>query len=390
MEDIIECTPEQRWRLILGKDEEEGKGGGKGAAEEQQTLTEEQEALDETLEALYNPPKKGGLEDSMPRVNRWLGDIRKYFPSTVVQVMQKDAFERLNIEAMLLEPELLESLEPDVNLVATLLSLNNVIPSKTKATARLVVQAVVDQLLKKLEAPLYTAVKGALNRSVRKRRPRSGEINWQETIRRNLKHYQPDYNTIIPHELIGFGRKGQSLKEVILCVDQSGSMASSLVYASVFGAVMASVPALKTHMIVFDTAVVDLTQELTDPVELLFGTQLGGGTDINKAFAYVQQLIRQPSDTIVVLISDLYEGGKIGQLLQRAQQIKQSGAQLITLLALSDDGAPAYDRQIAAQFSALEIPVFACTPDHFSDMMAAAIKQEDLHQWAGAAGLHLK
>lgn len=362
----------QRWRLILGKKAED---------EEQVQLDMEGMEMDAALDALYEAGQKGGLGNSAPKVNRWLGDIRKYFPSPVVQVMQKDALENLGLKQMLLEPEMLESVEADVHLVGTLLSLNNVIPAKTKETARFVVRKVVEELRKKLEQPLRESVKGALNQSVRNRRPKYKEINWTKTIRLNLKHYQPEYQTIVPHELVGFGRKGRALKEIILCIDQSGSMASSVVYSSIFAAVLASLPAVKTQMVVFDTAVVDLTEKLSDPVDLLFGTQLGGGTDINKALQYVDTLIKVPSDTILILISDLYEGGNEAQMLQQAASIQKRGVNFVSLLALNDEGSPIYDKNVSAKFAGMNIPVFACTPDLFPSMMAAALKKEDMHSW---------
>lgn len=372
MEENIRFNRSERWRLILGK---------KAELENQVALTVEGMEIDEALEALYEKGQKGGLGNSAPKVNRWLGDIRKYFPTPVVQVMQKDALENLGLKQMLLEPEMLETVEADVHLVGTLLSLNNVIPSKTKETARLVVRKVVEELKKKLEYPLLEAIKGALNQSVRNKRPKFKEINWGKTIRANLKHYQVDYKTIIPHELIGYGKKGQALKEIILCIDQSGSMASSVVYSSIFAAVLASLPALKTHMVVFDTAVADLTKEMDDPVDLLFGTQLGGGTDIGKALDYVETLVKAPEDTILILISDLYEGGREEKMLQKARQITRRGVNFISLLALSDDGAPMYDKNVAARYANMGIPVFACSPDLFPSMMAAALKKEDMYHW---------
>jgi Mg-chelatase subunit ChlD len=320
-------------------------------------------------------------------VVRWLGDIRTYFPASVVQVMQKDALERLGLQQMLLEPEMLATVEPDIHLVSVLLSLNKVMPNKTKDTARQVIRQVVEALERKLANPLRQAVTGSLNRSVRRRRPRHHDIDWPRTIRANLKHYQPEWQTIIPETRLGFGRHGSALREIILCIDQSGSMAASLVYASIFGAVLASIRAVKTSLVVFDTSVVDLTEALSDPVELLFSTQLGGGTDIHRALSYCQGLIRSPHETILVLISDLYEGGNRTDLLKRTAAIVASGAQVITLLALDNQGAPAYNHQIAAQFAALGIPCFACTPDLFPDLMAAAIKRNDISQWLAQQGI---
>ena len=393
----------RRWRLILGNDAGGGLGGtgakgGSSAGEEGSGngpsagkgdgLSASDRAIDKALSALYGDNngknRKGGLNASAPDVARWLGDIRQYFPSSVVRVMQQDALERLNLHQMLLEPEMLEAVEPDVHLVADLMSLNGVIPETTKETARLVVRKVVDELLRKLQNPMQQAVKGSLNRSQRNNRPRHNEIDWNRTIRANLRHYQPDYKTIIPERRIGYGRKRSALKDIILCVDQSGSMATSVVYASIFAAVLASIPAVRTQLVVFDTAVVDLTEKLVDPVDVLFGTQLGGGTDINRALSYCQGIVRQPHETILVLISDLYEGGDRTSMLKRAASLVSAGVQVITLLALSDDGAPAFDHQNAAAFARLGAPAFACTPDQFPDLMAAAISRADIAQWAAS------
>jgi Mg-chelatase subunit ChlD len=367
-----------KWRLILGKqsnpnkDTEEGENGKQSA--ETLELGGEMKSMDSVLEALYDTDRTGGLGSSSPNINRWLGDIRKYFPSSMVQVMQKDALDRLNLNQMLLQPEVLEAMQPDVNLVATILSLNKVMPTQTRESARIVVRKVVDDLEKKLAQPLRESIRGAMNRAVRNHRPRYNEIDWHQTIRANLKNYQKDIKTIIPEHLIGRGRKGQALKKVILLVDESGSMAASIVYASILGAVMATVRSLKTHFIVFDTEVVDLTNDLKDPVDLLFGTQLGGGTDIHKALTYTEGVIQNPSDTILILISDLFEGGNAEAMLKKAYSIKQSGVNFITLLALSDEGKPSYDKNIASKLSAMDIPSFACTPDRFAELMASAIQ----------------
>jgi Mg-chelatase subunit ChlD len=283
---------------------------------------------------------------------------------------------------MLMEPEMLETVDADVHLVATLLSLSKVIPEKTKDTARQVVRKVVNELERKLAQPLIQAVRGSLNRATRSSRPRYNEINWDMTIRANLKNYLPEQKTIIAEKLIGHGHKRSSLRDIVLCVDQSGSMAASLVYSGIFGAVLASIRAVSTRMVVFDTAVVDLTDDLQDPVDLLFGTQLGGGTDINRALAYCQQIITRPTQTIMVLITDLYEGGNQQEMLRRAAELVASGVQVICLLALSDKGTPSFDKHNAAILASFGVPSFACTPDLFPDMMAAAIQKQDLGIWA--------
>ena len=214
--------------------------------------------------------------------------------------------------------------------------------------------------------------------------PRHNEIDWPRTIRADLKHYQPDYKTIIPETRIGYGRKRSALRDIILRVDQSGSMATSVVYSGVFGAALASLPSVRTKMVVYDTSVVDLTAELSDPVDLLFGVQLGGGNDTSRALEYCQSLVRQPHDTILVLISDLFEGEGTERMLKRVASLVSAGVQFIALLALNDDGAPSYDHQVAAAFAGFGIPTFACAPDLFPELMAAAINRQDITQWAAA------
>lgn len=371
----------RKWRMILGGDQNDGTD---------YKLNEREMRMDNALGALYDADRTGGLGASSPNVSRWLGDIRTFFPSSVVQVMQQDALKRLNLTQMLFEKEMLENVEADVHLVATLMSLSRVIPDKTKDTARMVVRKVVDALMQKLAQPMQQAIAGSLNRSVRNRRPRHNEINWHATILKNLKHYQPEYKTIIPETRIGYGRKRSSLKDVVLCIDQSGSMGTSVVYSGIFGAVMASIPAVKTKMIVFDTVVADLTEQLTDPVELLFGVQLGGGTDIHAALRYCAQLVTRPADTVMILITDLYEGGNVDGMRKRALELVSAGVQLVVLLALSDDGAPAYDHGNATFFASLGVPVFACTPDKFPDLMATALSKGDIGQWAAREELVLK
>jgi Mg-chelatase subunit ChlD len=401
--DVTSVTSEderlRRWRLLLGSPAEQGLGAG---------LTGEDIAVDGALAALYDADSEGGpggpgggpggvpgrgsrgggarsagLGASAPRVARWLGDIRAYFPSTVVQVMQRDAIDRLNLRQLLLEPEMLATIEPDVHLAGTLLSLNKIMPEQTKATARQVVARVVADVEDRIADRTRSAVSGALNRAARTRRPRPGDVDWNRTIAANLTRYQPAHKTVIPERLVGYGRRQRAVaRDVILAIDQSGSMAPSVVYASVFGAVLASLRALRTSLVAFDTSVADLTPLLDDPVDVLFGTQLGGGTDINQAVAYCASLVTRPRDTILVLVSDLFEGGDTEEMLARLGALRASGACVIALLALSDDGAPSFDAANAAALAQLGIPAFACTPDTFPDLLAVAINGGDVAAWA--------
>lgn len=375
--DLTEKQKLRRWHLVLG------------TPDSSEVLSVTDKRLNDALSALYgdgsDTQKQAGLGRSAPKVAKWLGDIREFFPTPVVQVVQQDAFNRLGLKQMLLEPEFLAAMQADVHLVADLISLRSAMPQKTIETARQVVKKVVDELLKKLEQKTAEAIRGAVNKSKRTYRPRFNDIDWGRTISANLRHYQAEHQTIVAEKLIGFMRQQRrqvDLDEVVLCVDQSGSMASSVVYSSIFAAVMASIPAVQTKLVCFDTAIFDLTDELADPVSVLFGVQLGGGTDINQAVAYCAQKIERPSKTHLILITDLYEGGNEKELIGRIGHLVKQGVNVITLLALSDDGRPMYDDKLAKVFANMGVPVFACTPDQFPDLMATALKREDVLTWA--------
>ena len=371
----------RRWRLVLGGGEADGTGT---------ELADDDARIDAALGAVYDVRaesdgvtrrrdqrlgRHGGLGRSAPQVARWLGDIRRYFPREVVQVLQRDAIERLDLRQLLLEPELLGTVEPDLRLVTLLVELNRLLPDETRATARQVVAQVLADLERRLTDRTRAAVKGALARANRSRRPRPGDIDWLRTVHANLRHYQPALGTVVPERLIGFGRRQHSLaRDVIVAVDQSGSMADSVVYASLFGSVLAQLPALRTSLIAFDTAVTDLTPVVRDPVDVLFGVQLGGGTDIGRALAYCRQITTRPAATLLILISDLYEGGNPGVLLAEAAELIRSGVTVLVLLALSDDGAPAHDHAVAAELTALGATVLACTPERFPDVLADALE----------------
>jgi Mg-chelatase subunit ChlD len=375
---------DRRWRLALGGEDE--------------ALGQRDQRLSGALTALYGEgdadekKRKGGLGASAPNVARWMSDIREYFPSPVVQIVQKDAFDRMGLQRMLLEPEFLAAVEADINLVATLISLRNVMPDKARNTARQVIAKVVAALMEQLERKTAESLQGAVDKSRRTSQPRFADIDWPRTIRANLQHYQAEHRTIVPERLIGFMRKQRrlvDLDEVVLCVDQSGSMASSVIYASIFAAVMASLPVVKTKLVCFDTVILDLTDELADPVEVLFGVQLGGGTDINQAVAYCADKIERPGKAHLVLITDLYEGGNAEEMLTRLARLIALGVNVIVLLALSDAGRPAYNPNLSARVAALGAPVFACTPDQFPDLMAAALRRQDLHAWAAQQDIKL-
>lgn len=380
----------RRWRLILGKDSEGEQQQGQQSRGEGdvdtagigESLPGQDQTLDEALEMLYGDNSGGDLSDSAPDIARWLGDIREYFPEAAVRIMQRDALQRFKLRKLLAQPEFLAEIQPDVHLVADILALKRVMPGKTKETAKEIVRQVVAELQEKLAYPLQQAIRGSLDRTTRTRRPRYKEINWQRTIHRNLKHYQVEQQTIIPETLVGHGRRSSSLRDIIIGLDTSGSMANSVVYGSIYAAVLATINAVTTHLVMFDTAVVDLTAELHDPVDLLFGIRLGGGTNIDRALGYCSQLVTRPKETILVLITDLYEGGDKDNMLKRVATLRSDGVKVVVLLALNDQGTPRFDRQMAQELVNLDVPSFACTPQLFPELMAAVLEDRDLRQWA--------
>ena len=381
----------KRWRLILGL----GNIDADNAA-----LSEEEENMDAALGALYeyqhtgkfdygSAGSKGTGGKSTYNISRWLGDIRNYFPDQVVRVMQNDAMKNTDLQRKLIqEPELLEQTTPDIHLASMLLQLKKNLLEKTLNSARYVIRRIVDDLTERLQDKTRAAISGAINRSARNHRPKLHEMDWNATILKNLRHYQPEFKTVIPERKIGFGRKRkEKIRNIILCLDQSASMAESLVYSGIFANVLASMPTISTRLLVFDTQVTDLSDQLDNLVELLFGIQLGGGTNINKALQHCQSIISKPGETILVLISDLEEGDSVHEMRRRIMEIKDAGVQIISLLTLSDEGRPNFDHQNAQFMAHLEIPVFACTPDLFPEMMAAAINGHDIRLWAGYNGI---
>jgi hypothetical protein len=271
----------ERFRLILGKTAEESLRQQGGLGGNANILAGELAEIDDALGQIYEteedrPEEKGersaGLGKSAPRLAKWLGDIRSYFPTDVVAVIQQDAIERKGLTQLLFEPETLGQVTPSIELVGTLMSLKGMIPEKTKDTARMVVRAVVDELIKKLESDIISAVRGALDRSRHSPMKSLPNLDWKKTIGSNLKNYIAEKKTIIPDRFFFWSRQMRRKSwNVIVCMDQSGSMAESVVYGAVTGAILASMPALETHVIVFDTEVVDLTEQCSDPVDLLFG-----------------------------------------------------------------------------------------------------------------------
>jgi hypothetical protein len=401
----------QRWRLILGKSahEELNKMAGADAGH---LLDGDGAALDEALGLVY--PDESGEGDassdpdlskeewetdpgdkhgrvrgrSFPRVARWLGEVRRLFPKDVVVLIQKDAIERRGLKQLLFEPEMLAEVEPSVDLASMILSLKNLVPEKAKAAAREVVRKAVEEIRRRLETQLHQAVRGALNRNQHTSFRSLANLDFQRVIRRNLKNYQPELGTIIPEHLSFFSRlQKRNEWNVIIAMDQSGSMASSLIYGGVMGAILATMPAVETHVVAFNhNDVVDLTEQCEDPVDLLFGVQLGGAEDYWMATRYCEKFMHTPAKTLYILLADLYDTSPHeAKFVQKMGELLAGGLKAVTLLAISDHGKPSYNENLARKLTNLGMPCFGCTPDHLPELLTAVLKGQDLKQFAAHA-----
>lgn len=376
----------ERWRLILGRESQEKLE--QMSADHSFGLSEEELMIDQALAAIYSNGENAlgrgaGNGPSNPRITKWLGDIRSLFDKEIVTVIQGDAIERQGLKQLLFEPEMLQNLEPDINLAATLMTLKNQIPKRSKESVRLFIQKIVEEINRMMENDIRRAVTAALNRHQHSPIQSAAALDFKSTIQRNLKNYHPALNTIIPEHFYFFDRANRTNHwTVIVDIDQSGSMGESVIYSSIMSCILASMNAIRTRIVAFDTEVTDLSEKSDDPVDLLFGIQLGGGTDINKSIAYCQQFIETPSKTLFFLISDLDEFGNQAAMLRRIEEMKGSGVTVICLLAIADGGSPYYNKQMAQRIARMEIPCFACTPELLPQLLEAAFKGYDLNGFA--------
>ena len=381
----------KRWRLILGKDSQNrfAQMGGGGLS-----LDAEMDLMDQALASIYNPAGQGGFGNrsgggagngpSNPQITKWLGDVRSLFDQELVKIIQGDAMTRCGLKQLIFEPELLENLEPDVNLASTILMLKDQIPKRSKESVRTFIQKIVEEINKLLEQDIRRAITAAVNKRKHSPIPSASALDYKMTISRNLKHYSRELNTIVPEHFYFFDRTSTTAANkwnIILDIDQSGSMGESVIYSSIISCILASMTSVSTRIVAFDTNIVDLTEKSDDPVDLLFGFQLGGGTNIDKSVAYCEQFITNPTKTLFFLITDLEEGGNRAALLRRLEELKTAGVTLVCLLALADGGRPYYDTQMAQKVAALNIPCFACSPQKLPQLLERALKGQDLQQF---------
>lgn len=381
-----------RWRLILGNEAEEKLGTLSGPEEAGCALTERQRLMDETLSAIYGKDDRtltkgkgrgSGNGPSSPVISKWLGNLRTLFDSDTVVVVQNDAIERKGLKQLLLEPELLESIEPDMNMASLLLELKNQIPDKSKESARFYIKKIVDKVNSLLASEIQSAVASALNRKSHSPLPSASAIDFKQTIGRNLKNYDSSLGTIIPEHVWFYDRRAKTSKwNIILDIDQSGSMGDSIIHSSIMASILASMSSVKTNIVAFDTEIMDLTDLASDPIDLLFGFQMGGGTDIKKSLEYCQTLVTDPTHTLFFLISDLDEYGSRDGLLKKIEELKDSGVTVVVLLAIEDGGRAYYDKATASAIAGMSVPCFACPPERLPELLAAALMKDDLTQFS--------
>ena len=367
-----------RWHLILGKFSQ---------PQFPNSLTPEQEQMAAALEPLYSRSyqgrgvrqdarlEKGSLDPSQLNVPRWLNEIRELFPRQTCERITSHALERYGLTELVSDPEILDSLTPSTELLSTILSLKGQLGNEVMGAVRRLITQVADDIRQRLEQPIRNALTGKLNRFQRSHLKHSSNFDAKSTIRRNLKHWDPQRKQLIVESPRFFSRVQRHLPwEVILCVDQSGSMVNSVIHAAVMAGILASLPLLRVKLVLFDTSIVDASEYASDPIEVLMGVQLGGGTDIGQAVRYCEQLVVQPRRTIFVLLSDFCEGADPRLLLSACHRLQEAGVKTLGLAALDETANPWYDEHIASQLAAHGMEIAAITPNEFAHWLAGEIQ----------------
>lgn len=365
-----------RWRLVLGRFAQQRMGV---------PLSGRDQRLEAALDYLYSREysgrgvreriSAGTLDPSQVNLTTWLGEVRELFPKETVEVIEKHALQRYGLTDLLTDRETLEKLEPSEDLLKLLLTLRGHLPPGVLDSVRRIIRQVVEEIRRRLEVEVRQALAGRLNRFRHAPRAVAQNFDWRGTVRRNLKYYDAERRRIILQEPRFFARNTQLLPwQVILCVDQSGSMASSVIHSGVMAGILAGLPLIRVKLVVFDTSVVDLSDRVGDPVEVLLSVQLGGGTDIGKALTYCETLIENPHRTVVTLVSDFCEGASPAVLLQTCRRLRESGVTLLGLASLDEQANPVFDRQMADQLADTGMQIAALTPKHFAQWLAQVIR----------------
>jgi predicted metal-dependent peptidase len=317
----------------------------------------------------------GSLDPSQLTVPTWINEIRDLFPKETVAVVEKHALNRYGMEELVSDPEVLEKLEPNLDLLKSVLTFKNMMDGQVLVVVRRIIREVVEEIKRQLENEIKQALAGKLNRIRHSPLKVSQNLDWRGTMRANLKHYDPDRQQLIIQQVKFFSRVERRVPwQIILCIDQSGSMIDSVIHSAVMAGILAGLPLLSVKLVIFDTSVVDLSEHASDPVEVLMNVQLGGGTDIGQAIGYCEQLVESPQRTVLILISDFAEGASPRKLLNICRRLKEAGVILLGLASLEDHGAsPYYDEQMAARLADAGMEIAALTPKRLAQWLAKVI-----------------
>ena len=371
-----------RWRLVLGKQAEShsiGLGGDGDA-----------ERIERLLGFLFAPPdagsapgaggkpkeRRGGIGPGHPMtVPEWVSEVNELFPRSTKEVMERELVARRGIRELLQQPDLLEKIEPNVDLVKTLLTHRDLLNEKTRGLARKIIARVVEELKRKMQVQIEQAISGAIRRDKHSPRRVARNLDVKTTIRRNLKNFDPDLGKLLVERIYFYAaQRNKRPWHIIVTVDQSGSMLDSAIFSAVMASIFHELPAVRTSLLLFDTEVVDLSDRVGQPVDVLLSINLGGGTNIAKALQYAGQLAREPSRTICVLITDFYEGRGDEELVRQVGLMTQSGIRMIGLGALGYDARPAYNKTTARKCRKVGMDVLVCTPERLAECMAQIIR----------------
>jgi Mg-chelatase subunit ChlD len=368
----------RRWRMVLGRYAEEQLGPV--------ALDRTQQRMDRALDYLYaremeqrglrrdRAKRLGGLNLSNPSPLAWIGEARELFPRSVFEALQAHAVDRLGLTELLADPKTLDGLEPNGDLLRALIAFKGRASPAVQEKIRDVARRVVEESLRRLKPAFDRALSGRRNRQRRGHLKRMQDFDWRATIRENLRNYDPERGRIVADRLRFTGRARRRLPwTIVLCVDQSGSMVDSVIHAAVMAAILAGLPSVSVRLVVFDTAVVDLSNEVADPVSVLMSVQLGGGTDIGRAVAYCEQRITQPSRTVFVLLTDFCEGASPAPLVAAVRRMAAARVVLLGLAALDDEATPDFDRAMAQRLADAGMKIAALTPDRFAEWIAEVI-----------------
>ena len=374
---MTDPTRMRRWRLALGRYAERAMPNA--------GLSQGDLRADRALDYLYaremekrgmrrDKGRSGSLDPSQLTPLGWLGELRDLFPRSVLDTVQSHAIDNLGMRELLSDPAVLDALEPNKDLLKSLIAFKGGANPAMREKIREVVRKVVEDMMRRLRPRIEAALSGKPNRFRRSHLRSMQNFDWRATIRDNLRNWDAGRKVIVADRLRFHGRSSRRLPwTIILCVDQSGSMLSSTIYAAVMASILTALPSVDVKLIVFDTAIVDLSSEAHDPVEILMSVQLGGGTNIANAVNYCEGLVTQPTRTIFVLLSDFEEGGSVSQLLAAVRRMASSRVTMLGLGALSDDAVQVYDRRMAERLSACGMHIAALTPDRFAEWIGGVI-----------------